>query len=115
MEASTAQACKFILLTYEDGKTNHYYDSTFRLRPPFKPNANGQYSITINECLFQNNEPTLSKGDWFEIESTYYDAGIAGIAGTRQPVEPRRRSRLEMMEATWCVNAQNVGLRIQCS
>ena len=73
MEASTAQACKYILLTFEDGKTNHYYDSTFRLRPPFKPNANGQYSITINECLFMNNEPTLAKGDWFEIESTYSD------------------------------------------
>lgn len=74
MEATTAQACKFILTTYEDGKTNKFHDSTFRLRPPFKPNANGQYKVTINECLFNNNEPTLRKNvDYFEFITTYND------------------------------------------
>ena len=68
MEYSTRQAVKYILTTYNDGKTNKLYDSTFRLRPPFKPNSNGQYKITINECLFQNNEPTLMKDvDYMEF------------------------------------------------
>ena len=68
MEYSTRQAIKYILTTYNDGKTNKLYDSTFRLRPPFKPNSNGQYKVTINECLFQNNEPTLMKDvDYMEF------------------------------------------------
>lgn len=68
MEYSTRHAIKYILTTYNDGKTNKLYDSTFRLRPPFKPNSNGQYKITINECLFQNNEPTLMKDvDYLEF------------------------------------------------
>lgn len=68
MEATTAQYAPFILTTFNDGKTNKFHDSTFRLRPPFKPNANGQYKVTINECLFENNEPTLAKDvDWFKI------------------------------------------------
>ena len=68
MEYSTRQAIKYILTTFNDGKTNKLYDSTFRLRPPFKPNSNGQYKITINECLFQNNEPTLMKDvDYLEF------------------------------------------------
>ena len=72
MEATTTQACKFILTTFNDGKTNKFYDSTFRLRPPFKPNANGQYKVTINECLFNNNEPTLQNGkDYYEFTVTY--------------------------------------------
>ena len=71
MEYSTRQAIKYILTTYNDGKTNKLYDSTFRLRPPFKPNSNGQYKITINECLFQNNEPTLMK-DVDYMEFTIY-------------------------------------------
>lgn len=49
------------------------------------------------------------------FQNSYLHVGETGETRTRQPVEPRRRSRLEMMEATWCVNAQNVGLRIQCS
>lgn len=72
MDATTAQACKFILTTYDDGRTNKFYDSTFRLRPPFKPNANGQYKVTINECLFNNNEPTLAKDyDYMEFTIVY--------------------------------------------
>ena len=71
MEFNTRQAIKYILTTYNDGKTNKLYDSTFRLRPPFKPNSNGQYKITINECLFQNNEPTLMK-DQDYMEFTIY-------------------------------------------
>ena len=68
MEYSTRQAIKYILTTYNDGKTNKLYDSTFRLRPPVKPNSNGQYKITINECLFMNNEPTLMKDvDYMEF------------------------------------------------
>ena len=74
MEATTSQACKFILTTYNDGKNNKFYDSTFRVRPPFKPNANGQYKITINECLFNNNEPTLLKDkDYLEFEFEFKD------------------------------------------
>ena len=75
MEYSTRQAIKYILTTYNDGKTNKLYDSTFRLRPPFKPNSNGQYKITINECLFQNNEPTLMK-DVDYLEFTIYKNGV---------------------------------------
>ena len=72
MEYTTTRACKFILTTYDDGKNNKFYDSTFRIRPPFAPNSNGQYKITINECLFNNNEPTLIKDeDYFEIEIDY--------------------------------------------
>ena len=68
MEYSARQAVKYILTTYNDGKTNKLYDSTFRLRPPFKPNSNGQYKVTINECLFLNNEPTLMKDvDYIEF------------------------------------------------
>ena len=63
MEASTCQACVFILTTYDDGERNKFNDSTFRLRVPFKPNANKQYKVTINECLFHNNEPLLKKGE----------------------------------------------------
>lgn len=63
MEFTTTQACKFILMTYDDGKSNKFYDSTFRIRPPFRPNSNGQYKITINECLFNNNEETLIKNN----------------------------------------------------
>lgn len=74
MEATTSQACKFILTTYDDGKTNKFYDSTFRLRPPFRPNANGQYKVTINECLFNNNEPTLREDtDYYEFTVKYKD------------------------------------------
>ena len=74
MEATTSQSCFFILTTYEDGKTNHYYDSTFRLRAPFKPNANGQYKVELLECLFHNNEATLMKDtDWFEFEVYFKD------------------------------------------
>ena len=75
MEYTTTRACKFILTTYDDGKNNKFYDSTFRIRPPFAPNSNGQYKITINECLFNNNEPTLIKDeDYFEIEIDYNGA-----------------------------------------
>ena len=64
MEYSTRQAVKYILTTYNDGKTNKLYDSTFRLRPPFKPNPNGNYKVTINECLFQNNELNVDKSKY---------------------------------------------------
>ncbi len=74
MEYSARQAVKYILTTYNDGKTNKLYDSTFRLRPPFKPNSNGQYKVTINECLFLNNEPTLMK-DIDYMEFTIYKIG----------------------------------------
>lgn len=74
MEASIEQACKFILTTWDDGTNNKFYDSTFRLRPPFKPNGNHQYRVCINECLFKNDEPTLMKGvDWFEFIIYYND------------------------------------------
>ena len=71
MEFNTRKAVKYILTTYDDGKSNNLYDSTFRLRPPFKPNSNGNYKVTINECLFQNNEPTLIKGQDY-MEFTIY-------------------------------------------
>ena len=75
MEYSTGQAVKYILTTFQDGKTNKLHDSTFRLRPPFKPNSNGQYKVTINECLFQNNEATLVKDkDYLEF-TVYHDDG----------------------------------------
>ena len=76
MEFNTRKAVKYILTTYDDGKTNKLYDSTFRLRPPFKPNSNGNYKVTINECLFQNNEPTLTKDvDYMEF-TIYLKNGI---------------------------------------
>ena len=77
MEATTAKACKFILTTYNDGKNNKFYDSTFRIRPPFPPNSNNQYKVTINECLFNNNEPTLIKDvDYFEFEAEINDGSV---------------------------------------
>ena len=77
MEATTAKACKFILTTYNDGKNNKFYDSTFRIRPPFPPNSNNQYKVTINECLFNNNEPTLIKDvDYFEFEAEIDDKTV---------------------------------------
>ena len=77
MEATTAKACKFILTTYNDGKNNKFYDSTFRIRPPFPPNSNHQYKVTINECLFNNNEPTLIKDvDYFEFEAEINDGSV---------------------------------------
>lgn len=71
MEFSNSQAIKYILTTFKDNKGNELYDSTFSLRVPFKPNENGQYKVTINECLFQNNEPTLINGEDY-MEFTIY-------------------------------------------
>lgn len=71
MEFSNSQAIKYILTTFKDDKGNELYDSTFSLRAPFKPNENGQYKVTINECLFQNNEPTLCKNEDY-MEFTIY-------------------------------------------
>ena len=71
MEFSNSQAIKYILTTFKDDKGNKLYDSTFSLRAPFKPNENGQYKVTINECLFQNNEPTLIKNEDY-MEFTIY-------------------------------------------
>ena len=76
MEYSTGQAVKYILTTFQDGKTNKLHDSTFRLRPPFKPNSNGQYKVTINECLFQNNEATLVK------DKDYLEFTLSDFTGT---------------------------------
>ena len=77
MEASTCQACVFILTTYDDGERNKFNDSTFRLRVPFKPNINWQYKVTINECLFKNNEPLLLKNeDYIEFEIITTDGRI---------------------------------------
>ena len=60
MEQTNVTGCKFILMTYE-GDGNHYYDTTFNLRVPFRPNSNGQYKVTFNEIMFRNNEATLLK------------------------------------------------------
>ena len=68
MEQTNVNACKFVLATYEQGG-NHYYDTTFNLRVPFKQNSNGVYKITINEICFRNNEATLVKDeDYFDLK-----------------------------------------------
>ena len=68
MEETPRDSIKFVLATFDDGKNNHYYDSTFNLRVPFKPNRNGVYRFEMNEVFFKNNEPTLRKDvDWYEV------------------------------------------------
>ena len=67
MEETNVNGCKFVLATYE-GNGNHYYDTTFNLRAPFSHNSNGQYSVTINEVWFKNNEPTLDKNDYIDFK-----------------------------------------------
>ena len=75
MEQTNVSACKFILTTYEGG-TNHYYDTTFNLKVPFKTNSNGVYKITLNEVMFKNNEATLLGGiDSYSITVHFIDAG----------------------------------------
>lgn len=73
MEQSTVSGCKFILMSYE-GNGNHYWDTTFNLRVPFKPNSNGQYKVQINEAAVKNNEATLV-GDLDYYELTIYVNG----------------------------------------
>lgn len=58
---------KVVLLTREEGN-NHFWDSSFALRVPFRGNSNGEYKITVTEALFNNTEPLVSKGDWFQFE-----------------------------------------------
>ena len=64
------QGNKIILTTFESGN-NHYYDSTFNLRPYIEPNSKGLYTVQINEFWFRNNEATLEKGDWIEFRFEY--------------------------------------------
>ena len=73
MEQTNVSACKFILTTYESGN-NHYYDTTFNLKVPFKTNSNGVYKITINEVMFKNNEATLLKGTDYYTVKVYFVA-----------------------------------------
>ena len=54
------------LLTKEDGH-NHYWDTTFSFYPTFKGNSNGQYTVTVNEALFNNTEPFIKKDDYFQF------------------------------------------------
>ena len=70
MEATNVSCCKYILTTFEQGQ-NHYYDSLFHLKPPFRPNSNGQYKITINEVCFKNNEATLLADEDYIIFKIY--------------------------------------------
>lgn len=67
------QGNKIILTTFESG-SNHYYDSTFNLRPYIEPNSKGLYTVQINEFWFKNNEATLEAGDWIEFRFEYSDA-----------------------------------------
>ena len=64
-----------ILLTKESGN-NHYWDTTFCLRPPFRGNSNGQYKITVNEAHFNNTEPFMKKGDYFQFTIKAADGKI---------------------------------------
>ena len=66
----SVNARKVVLLTREQGN-NHFWDTSFSLRVPFRGNTNGEYKVTINEALFNNTEPLICKGDWFEF--TVYD------------------------------------------
>ena len=58
---------KYSLKTREDGN-NHYWDTSFQLRPTFKGNSFGQYKVTINEAMFQNTEPLIMKDDYYQFE-----------------------------------------------
>ena len=75
MEQTPQRACKYVLTTYhsETGDGSEFYDTTFNLRPPFRPNSNGVYKVTINEALFKNNEPTLQIGDYMKYTITCDD------------------------------------------
>ena len=69
-------------MTYE-GDGNHYYDTTFNLRVPFRPNSNGQYQVTMNEVMFRNNEATLVKDiDYFQIKTKTYVDGTGMVEQT---------------------------------
>lgn len=58
-------ARKVVLQTRKDGN-NNYWDTTFTLRPTFRGNSNGQYKVTVNEALFNNTEPLIEKGQYFQ-------------------------------------------------
>lgn len=64
-------------MTYE-GNGNHYWDTTFNLRVPFRPNSNGQYKVQINEAAIKNNEATLNANE------DYYEFKIF-VSGDPQP------------------------------
>lgn len=64
---------KVVLLTREEGN-NHFWDSSFALRVPFRGNSNGEYKITVTEALFNNTEPLVSKGDWYQF-AVYNEEG----------------------------------------
>lgn len=79
MEQTNTTSCKFILNTYEKGD-NHYEDTTFNLRVPFRPNSNNQYRVTINEIFFRNNEATIVGGkDYFEFRIYITNSTKPGI------------------------------------
>ena len=68
MQETPSKSIKILLTTFEDGGNNHYSDSTFNLRIPFKPNRNGAYRVEFNEVMFKNNEETLRKDiDYYEF------------------------------------------------
>ncbi|MBR6907123.1 hypothetical protein IKN40_01085 [bacterium] len=52
----------------KEGGNDHYWDTTFSLRPTFRGNICGQYKITVNEALFNNTEPLICKGDYYQFE-----------------------------------------------
>lgn len=84
MEQTNVTACKYILMTYE-GNGNYYYDTSFNLKVPFRPNSNGQYQVTVNEVMFKNNEATLIKDlDYFEIKTKTYVDGTGMVEQTEK-------------------------------
>lgn len=104
MEEGNTPPVKFVLATFDDGKNNHYYDSTFNLRVPFKPNRNGVYRFEMNEVFFKNNEPTLRKDvDWYEVNIHMNNGDVYKVRYTitrdiySYPDAPNYKKLLEVM------------------
>ena len=58
---------RHVILLTKEGGNNHYWDTTFNLRPSFHGNFNGQFKITVNEAHFNNTEPFIKKDDFYQF------------------------------------------------
>lgn len=128
MEETPINSIKYVLATYDDNKNNHYYDSTFNLRVPFKPNRNGSYRLEMNEIMFKNNEPTLRKDiDWYEVQIHMNNGDVYKVRYTitkdiySYPDAPNYKKLLDVMRGKFynsdadrgsnTLNAQNTYLK----
>ena len=59
-------AIKWIGQSYERGD-NTFSNCEFNIKPPFRANRSGQYTIQFDECSFYDNSATLEADDWYEL------------------------------------------------